>query len=272
MRILHLSDCHLLRDPSEILFGIHPYDHLAAAIVATQTLRPLPDLVVLGGDVVDCDNGGQDYGVLAHLFSALGRPLHMVLGNHDRLETLKRTTQPPLDPDFPGYYSFDSHGYHFVLLCSGGTGAVHGLLDEEQLDWFDSDLSANHSYPTLVFLHHPPINIGVPALDHVNLRNRHDFWEIVDRHPGCLCGVFVGHVHQQVSSVYHGVLVASCPATSVQTSNNVKATIIELCDDQPGFNLIDLTRGQVNVRTVRFDPGAYLAETRSPRRCDNTAT
>jgi 3',5'-cyclic AMP phosphodiesterase CpdA len=215
--------------------------------------------VVLGGDVVDCDNGGQDYAVIERLFSPLNRPVHLVLGNHDRLETFKRTAQSRVAHDFPGYYSFDARGYHVVLLCSGETGTVHGLIDEEQLRWFDADLDASHPRPTLVFMHHPPVFVGIPPLDRVNLQNMSDFWEIVDRYPDRLCGVFVGHIHQQISCVHRGVLVASCPATSIQISNNADATKIELCDDQPGFNLLDLTDGQVTVRTVRFDPYSFLA-------------
>jgi len=253
MRILHLADFHLPNDPTEMRHGIDPHAHLVHALAVVRTLRPQPDLVVVGGDMF-ADGQNADYSVLQDVFSVLEQPVHLVMGNHDRLETYRKTAQPSPSPDFPGYYSFDFAGYHMVLLYSAGTGREYGMLDETQLRWLDDDLARSHPQPVLMFAHHPPVNIGVPWLDEVKLRNSDDLWAVVKRHTGRLCGLFVAHLHLQVSCVYRGVLVASCPSTSWQFSGQANAARAEMSAERPGFNVIDLVEGQVNVRTVRFEP------------------
>jgi Icc protein len=252
MRILHLSDFHLSNDSLEILYGINSYAHLSFALEAVRTLRPQPDLVVVGGDVFH-DGEKGDYGILQEIFSALAQPVHLVMGNHDRLEAYKRTAQPSPAADFPGYASFNVKGYHMVLLYSSGTGAGYGELDEAQLQWLENDLAHSHPLPALVFMHHPPVTVGVPWLDRINLLNGDDFWGVVDRYKGRLCGVFVSHVHLQMSCFCHGVLVASCPSIGWQFSANANAAKTEMSGEWPGFNVIDLAKDRVCVRTVRFE-------------------
>lgn len=255
MRIAHLADFHLPNDPGELLFGISPHAHLAAAVGVLQSLESQPDLIVAGGDMFN-DGASADYGLLREAFSALSQPVHLVMGNHDHLAALRRTAQPPLSPSYPGYTSFDFEGYHIVLLHSASTGDSYGLLDEAQLEWLDKDLECSHPRPVLVFAHHPPVHIGIPWLDKVNLQNMDEFWATVAPYLDRLCGVFVAHVHQQLICSHSGVLVASCPATSWQFSSSPDAKRAERSNEAPGFNLLDLAGGQASVRTLRFEPKA----------------
>ncbi len=260
MQIVHLSDFHLPNDPAEFLYGINPYLHLHSTVSVLQTLQPQPDLIVTGGDMFN-DGAGADYSVLQDAFAALKQPVHLVMGNHDHLDTYKRTAQPPPSPGFPGYYSFDLDGYHIVLLHSAETGEVFGLLDEAQLQWLDADLAHCQPRPILIFMHHPPLKIGIPWIDDLNLRNMDEFWVVAARYASRLCGVFVGHLHMQVACIHRGVLVASCPATSMQLSSKTDAARGERSSEQPGFNLLTLDDGQVCIRTLRFEPGESLHET-----------
>ncbi len=261
MRIVHLSDFHLPNDRAERLYGISPYLHLDRAVSVLQSLQPQPDLIITGGDMFN-DGAGADYGVLQDAFSALKQPVHLVMGNHDHLDTYRRTAQPPPSPGFPGYYSFDSAGYHIVLLHSAGTGEGFGLLDEAQLQWLDDDLAHCHPQPILIFMHHPPLRIGVPWLDNINLRNMDEFWVVAARYASRLCGVFVAHLHMQVTCIHRGVLVASCPATGWQFSGNADAASAERSGEQPGFNLLAFADGQIRIRTLRFEPGESLRGSR----------
>ena len=115
MRIAHLSDFHLPNDPAELLYGINAHAHLDMALSVLKSLKPQPDLIVVGGDIFN-EGACADYGLLRDTFSSLSQPVHLIMGNHDQLDALRRTVQPPHSPSFPGYYSFDFEGYHIILL------------------------------------------------------------------------------------------------------------------------------------------------------------
>ncbi|NLE44987.1 MAG: hypothetical protein GX620_09730 [Chloroflexi bacterium] len=254
MRILHISDFHLPNNPSDGLYGLNPFAQLEAAQGAVASVVPAPDLVIVGGDILNEGNTG-DYGVMRALLSQWSQPVHYVLGNHDSLDAYNRTGDPPGAPGFPGYYSFDRSGYHFVLLYTSGTGRGYGEMDGNQLAWLACDLAQAEGRPTLVFAHHPPVDVGVPWLDDIKLRNAAEFWGVLAGLEPQICGVFAAHVHMQATCLYRGVLVATCPSIGWQFVDRGDANEAERSEDLPGFNLIDLPvvpARQVILRTVRY--------------------
>lgn len=253
MRIAHVSDFHLPADPKRRLNGVLPHAHLAAAVAALKAQTPKPDLVVLGGDLFE-EPEKASYDLVAEAFGELQAPVHAVLGNHDSLACLRSSSLPPRDPAYPGYGSFDHHKLHVVLLNTCTAGKGFGRLEEQQLLWLSEDLAESRHKPTVIFLHHPPVDTGVGWLDKVRLLNADAFWEVVPPHAGNLLGVFAGHAHLQLTCTARGVLVACCPAVSWQFSGNADAGKAALGEEPPGFNLIDVEDRRLRLRTVRFAP------------------
>jgi 3',5'-cyclic AMP phosphodiesterase CpdA len=257
MRIVHLSDLHLTSSPSKLTHGVNPYTHLAAAVAVVRKQVPAPDLIVLGGDLTE-DGEHANYQALLDLFKDLKVPVHTVLGNHDSLNGFRKTASR--GPEFPGYYSFDLRGAHFVMLYSAGTGKEFGRLEEQQLLWLNEDLHRNAQKPVLVFIHHPPFDTGVAWLDKLGLANAESFWEIIPPYSRNILGVFAAHLHLQHTCLRRGVVAASCPAVSFQFNGSADSPRGGLSEEPPGFNLIDLTDGALALRTVRFCPPKANAE------------
>jgi Icc protein len=253
MRIAHISDFHLPNKPGQRVNEARPDANLIEAVAVLKKQTPKPELIVLGGDLLE-DGQKGNYETIAELFKEFQVPLHTVLGNHDDLKALKRSSLIDQDNDYPGYGSFDHGKLHIVLLNTGGTGKGHGHLEEQQLLWLSEDLYQNHRKPILIFMHHHPVNSGVPWLDKIKLENADEFWEIVPPYSNNILGVFFAHLHIQLSTVTRGVLAASPPAVCFQFSGNSDASKAELSAEQPGFNLIDVKDRNVRVRTVRFAP------------------
>jgi 3',5'-cyclic AMP phosphodiesterase CpdA len=251
MRIVHLSDLHLTSSPSKLTHGVNPYTHLAAAVAALRKQVPAPDLVVLGGDLLE-DGEHSSYQAVLDLFKDLQVPVHAVLGNHDSLAGFRKTAHPARGTEFAGYYSFDLKGTHFVMLHTPCAGKEFGRLEEKQLLWLNEDLHRNAQKPVLVFLHHPPFDTGVGWLDKLGLANAGQFWEIIPPYARNILGVFAAHLHLQHTCLHRGVVAASCPAVSWQFSSNADSTRAALSEEPPGFNLIDLAGGGLALRTVRF--------------------
>jgi 3',5'-cyclic AMP phosphodiesterase CpdA len=264
MRIVHLADFHLPGSPSKLLHGVNPHSNLAAAVAVIRKQVPAPDLIVLGGDLLE-DGEHSSYQAVLDLFKDLQVPVHAVLGNHDSLAGFRKTAQPPRGPEFPGYYSFDLKGVHFVLLYSACSGKEFGRLEEKQLLWLNEDLHRSSQKPVLVFLHHPPFDTGVGWLDKLKLTNAEEFWEIIPPYARNILGVFAAHLHLQHTSLHRGVVAASCPAVSWQFSSNADSPRAALSEEPPGFNLIDLASGALALRTVRFCPPKPPAEPHAVR-------
>jgi len=259
MRIAHISDFHLPNKPGQIVNGALPDANLVEAVATLKKQAPKPELIVLGGDLLD-DGQKGNYETIADLFKDFQVPVHTVLGNHDDLKNLKKSSLVETGSDFAGYGSFDHGKVHFVLVHTAGTGKSHGHLDEEQLLWLSEDLSENRAKPVLIFMHHHPIDSGIAWLDKMKLQNADAFWEIVPPYSNNILGVFFSNLHIQISTQIRGVLVASPPAVCFQFSGNSDADKEELSGEQPGFNLIDLKDlHQLQIRTVRFSPPSAAA-------------
>jgi len=253
MRIIHISDFHLPTKPGQSVNGSLPDANLIKTVAILKQQAPQPELIVLGGDLLE-DGQKGNYEAIVELFKDIQVPLHTVVGNHDDLKSLKKSSLMEKGKDFPGYRSFDHGKLHFILLNTAVTGKTYGNIEEEQLLWLSEDLWRNLDKPVLIFMHHHPIDSRIPWLDKMKLENADTFWDILPPYSKNILGVFFAHVHTQISTVVRGVLVASPPAVSFQYSANTDASKSELSTERPGFNLIDVVDWQVRVRTVRFAP------------------
>jgi Icc protein len=251
MRIVHVSDFHLPSKAGKQVNGAYPDANLRRAVDVIKRQSPKVDLVVLGGDLFE-EGDKADYGPVFELFAALQVPVHAVVGNHDRLPSLRKASGPIPDNAAGGYYSFDQGGHHFVVLNSAGTGKPHGHLEEEQLLWLSADLHEHRFQPILIFMHHPPFDTGVAWLDKIRLLNAESLWGIIPPFAGNILGIFVSHLHLAVSCRYRQTLLVSTPGVCWQYAGGIDAAKAALSDEPPGFNLIDVTDSQLTVRTVRF--------------------
>jgi Icc protein len=258
MRIAHISDFHLPGKPGQSAHGAFPDANLREAAGLLKQQAPKADLIVLGGDLLEEGHKGN-YEPIADLFKEIEAPLRIVLGNHDDLKALQKSSLVQQADRYPGYDSCDHGGVHLIFLNTATAGKPGGSLEGKQLIWMSEDLYENHGKPVLIFMHHPPIDCGIPWLDKIKLENADAFWDIVPPYAKNVMGVFFAHLHIQLSTVVRGVLVASPPAVGFQFSANDNAPKEEVSGDQPGFNLIDVNDWNVRLRTVRFDPASAPA-------------
>jgi Icc protein len=251
MRIAHISDFHLPSRPGRQVNGAYPYENLKKAVGEIKRQSPKVDLIVLGGDLFE-DGDKADYAPVFELFGELQVPVHAVVGNHDHLPSLRKAAGPAANGNATGYYSFDQGGHHCVILNSAGTGKPYGRLEEPQLLWLSADLHEHRFKPILIFMHHPPFDSGVGWLDKIRLLNVEGFWGIIPPFAGNILGVFVSHLHLAVTCRYRQTLLVSSPGVCWQYAGGGDAAKSALSDEPPGFNLIDVAKAQLAVRTVRF--------------------
>ncbi len=225
MLIAHLSDPHLTTGA----LGAEPAAGLHRALGRVLALEPRPDCVVITGDLAD--HGRPDeYAVLREVIGRFPLPVHLVTGNHDDRESLLDAFggTPWLGGGFSAYYQVDHPGATVVVLDSLVPGTDGGRLGDEQLAWLDGVLAARPEVPAVVCLHHPPIEVGIPAADAIRLADGAALAEVLLQHPNVI-RVAAGHLHRPVTAAFAGTVLTVAPSTWRQ------ATLTMGVDEQIGW-------------------------------------
>ncbi len=124
------------------------------------------------------------YGSDGASWDALRPITNPTLGNHEVSGGVAAGYDDYWD-NIPRYYSFDSHGWHFVSLDSNTLRRG----DPEQVAWLRDDLASNKASCTIAFYHHPVLSAGPQG----DTRELNDVWaELVDNGVDV---VFSGHDH-----------------------------------------------------------------------------
>ncbi|MBN2415642.1 metallophosphoesterase [bacterium] len=170
-RFVFMTDIHVTPDKNAD-------EGLTAAVAYINRMKPKPDFVITGGDlVIDAlgrtpENADSLNELYQRIMSGLEMPVYNCIGNHDNLGVYRSSG---VDPDYPRfgaafftanmglerpYYSFDHEKWHFVLLNSIGiTGdrSYTGHFDAEQLEWLKQDLKGMDPESRLVLVSHIPL-------------------------------------------------------------------------------------------------------------------
>jgi Icc protein len=230
MLIAHLSDTHFQRGP----LGALPAANLNLALGRLLAIEPLPDLVVITGDLAD----SADPSAYADLHAVLDRcpvPVHLTTGNHD--------VPAAMVAEFGGTrylaggdstrYAVEFPQATLIVADSNIAGSPAGRLGAEQLSWIDATLAARPQVPAFVAMHHPPCPVGIPFLDAMSLLDGPALGEVLAGHPH-VARVLAGHLHRIVTVAFAGTVVTTAPSTYRQLG-------LRLHDDAPPGYLAEPT-------------------------------
>src|SRR5882757_8749510 len=169
MKIIQVTDVHLGRR-GQIRYGADLHERLDRCIDHINARHSDATLCVFTGDLTDAGDA-QAY---ADLKAALGRlsvPYRLLPGNHDLRANLIAAF---LDngSDDKGFVQsvFDTPEGRLVFLDSLAEGRVTGELCDDRLAWLDARLSEAAGKAAYVFLHHPPVELGLSLLDPLGLQ------------------------------------------------------------------------------------------------------
>ena len=280
MKFVHLTDPHLLPE-GDTLFGIDPAARLRAAVASINALVPDAAFVAITGDLTHRGDAAS-YDLLRDILSALAVPYRLGIGNHDDREAF-RAAFPEQATETGEYvqYAFDAEDARFLMLDTVSAGKAAGELCQARLDWLRAHLSGIAG-AAFVFLHHPPVNLGIPDLDDIGLRDSGNLSEIL-RESGAACHLFFGHVHRPASGVWRGVPFFTQRALVNQSALNFRRDggILDNLEP-PAYSVVRLDGdGSVVVNMHEFadeSPRFYISgphaidESADPRDIDGTFT
>jgi 3',5'-cyclic-AMP phosphodiesterase len=212
IRIAQISDLHI-KPPGALAYGrVDTARALERCVAALNEFRPMPDFVVISGDLADTP-ASEEYDYLKRLLAPLKLPFAGIPGNHDSRDMM-RAAFPQSAYAFssgPLNQKIETGGLDLLLLDSSVAGKPHGELDAATLQWLDATLASDADRPALLFLHHPPFIAGIWHMDRQNLLNAGELAPIIGRHPRVRL-IASGHVHRAALTMFAGVPATICPA------------------------------------------------------------
>jgi 3',5'-cyclic-AMP phosphodiesterase len=239
--LVQLSDPHI----GATWGGGDPMAGLTAAVESVRRLPDAPDAVLMSGDLSDNAADGE-YEFVRETLAQLGAPVHVLAGNHDDRETLRRHFDLSGAVGTPVQYAVDLGPLRLVVLDSTRPGEIRGELDADRLSWLDAELAREPDRLTLLALHHPPVSTGIAAWDELGLpaADRRALGAVLERHPQ-VRRIVAGHVHRTITAELAGRAVLAVPSTYVQTRLSFNSDEIETAAEPPGFAVHALLDGEL---------------------------
>ncbi|MCE2488868.1 MAG: metallophosphoesterase [Anaerolineae bacterium] len=257
LTFVHISDSHVMRDPTRRGWERGPSLPGARALVREIEALPAPVAFVLHtGDVNHDPEREDEYRQSLELYRQLSVPVYFLPGNHDRNVWLQRVLRGVEGPGPHADQELETGGVQFLLLDSSATDAGgnvgHGQLAPGQLAWLEQRCAAQDSRPLVVALHHHPLAIGVSWLDDLILLNGDALHEILLLARGRLRCVLYGHIHESLLTLRHGIPYQSVRGSWFQNRTWFgQETEFPEPLQWPGYNLVTLTEQDTFIRHCR---------------------
>ena len=216
MKLIQVSDPHLTAPGAE-LYGIDPLARFGAAVADINERHAEAAMVVISGDLT---NSGEraGYEALEVALRELRVPYRLMMGNHDNRDMF-RSVFPEAHGE-AGFVQFveDREEGLFVFLDTLDTGKVTGILCKDRLAWLSGKLDEAGDRPIFIFMHHPPVRLGIPVLDSVGLVDEDDLFATL--HGRNVRHIFAGHVHRLSGGSWRGIPFTTLRSTWLQFGFN----------------------------------------------------
>ena len=206
LKAIWMSDPHFTVTGD--VLGHDPKVRLSAAIDHINNHHSDSAFCIISGDLV---NRGslEDYTALKQHLNRLCCPYLPMVGNHDDRELLKTTFQLPTDcmEDFIQYSQSTPEGL-LIGLDTQKTGSDAGEFCETRSKWLKTVLMNSGDTPVYLFMHHPPLPLGLPMQDVDCMQNGEAFLDMIGAFQS-VKQLFIGHVHRPICGTMRGIPYAT---------------------------------------------------------------
>ncbi len=218
MIIAQITDLHARPPGVRAYAGIDTNRMMRNAVAAINVLHPLPDCVIATGDLTDC--GLEDeYRQVGDALAQLRMPAFVIPGNHDRKDAMRacladRHAYLGQDAQFL-HYAIDDFPVRLIGLDTVVAGETAGEICAAREAWLARTLEQGDGRPTLIFMHHPPFDTGIAAMDSIKCRTTPAFFDLIARHPE-VERIVAGHCHRPIVVRFAGTIGFVAPSTAHQ--------------------------------------------------------
>jgi 3',5'-cyclic AMP phosphodiesterase CpdA len=257
MLFAQISDFHLKPRGVNAYGIVDTAFRLERVVEHINRLIPLPDLVLITGDLAD-EGAAESYELLHDIMSPLKSPFFMVPGNHDHKPSLLNAFQDrafltgSIKEHGDAYicYTVEDFPLRFIGLDTVTPGEHGGGLGPVRLAWLEKVLGDRSDAPTVVFMHHPPFASAIGCIDREIFEGRHEFSCIIEKNPH-VERVLCGHIHRPVFRRFAGTCATTCPGVGMQL-------VLDLREDVPPVFILEPPAIMLHYWTDRWDEKALL--------------
>jgi 3',5'-cyclic AMP phosphodiesterase CpdA len=208
-------------------------------------MSPRPELLLVTGDLVE---NGDDVDAYQHAHALVGRwqgPKIWAVGNHDGRDEFKAEL-PEVPTDANGFvqYEVEQGGLRWLILDTLDEGRHGGMFCEKRAAWLGERLSEKPDTPTVVILHHPPVDTGIEWMSALPDEQWVMRLEAIIRPAGQIICLLAGHVHRPIATSFAGKPLIVSPSTAPQVALDLDAVDPQHPDgraliiaDSPGYAL-----------------------------------
>jgi Icc protein len=216
MLIAQITDIHLGFDPDD------PDEfnrrRLDAVLAALTEMAPRPDLLLATGDLVEDGFDDVSYERLREALSDLPFPVHFALGNHDSRDDFLAWFPEAETADGFVQYAIEDHPVRILVLDTLEEGRHGGAFCERRAEWLRERLAEEPDRPTIIALHHPPIETGLSWMtENPDAEWVLRLWDVVAEADNVVA-MIAGHLHRPVVTQWAGTTLAICPSTAPQVA------------------------------------------------------
>ena len=254
MRLLQLSDLHLFADPAMRLKGIPTRETFADVLAHIDAHESDIDQFIITGDLTH-DEQLETYQAVRSMLGDKVERCRILPGNHDERSVMRQAFPDAVAGESgPLMFSTAADGWRLIGLDSHLPGHVPGRIEPDQLEWLRGELKTHADEPTALFLHHPPISVGVPWMDRIGLQEPEALCELVESSPQVRL-VVCGHVHHEFSGRLGNATVYTTPSTGVQFVPAGETP--DFAADPPGYRVIEFEGDTYQTHVVRLPEVKY---------------
>jgi len=228
LRIAQITDLHIGFEPG----NTRELNSRRLEAVLARLAGLAPDIVLVTGDLTehgDCDS----YARLGAMLERSGLRVRLLVGNHDRRDAFAS--------ELPGFRAADGFVHHvldlgdvrIVALDTLEEGRHGGAFCGARARWLEETLAAAPDRPTLVALHHPPVETGIAWMTAPPLAPWARRLEaVLARHPQVRL-VVAGHIHRAMAAGFAGRPLLVCPACAPQLALDFRPIAPDAPDGRP---------------------------------------
>ena len=270
MLIAQLSDPHITVAGANA-YGIAPTaETLGRCIDHINRLDPAPDLALVSGDITT-DGCPESTTHAAELLGRLQCPYYVIPGNHDdplAFWSVFGAAGHVSGQDGFLNYVIDGPELRIIALDSTRRGFAGGELCATRLAWLQERLDEEKNQPTIIAMHHPPVNCGVLETDIDGFGGADELGSLIAGFDN-IHAVICGHIHLPVQTRWCGTIVSTAPSTGMQLGLDLTMKRpSEFYLNAPGYQLHHFTRDKNLITHTIYvnqtDDGPYPFQEHRP--------
>jgi len=252
MKLIWMSDLHVAEEKDVIGHDTHARLQMACDYI--NKYHSDAEICVISGDLVDRGTK-TGYEVVRNHLEGLVIPYMPMVGNHDRRSLFCEMFQIPTTAKAPFVQSTRNIGdARIICLDTLDEGQDSGAFCQARRDWLKSELLDAADRSVYLFMHHPPMPLGLPMQDQDRMVYGDAFLDVLVEYSN-IRHMFIGHVHRPICGTVRGIPFATLPAVSYQAPAPWPAwdwKSFSPAPEAPKMAVIAVNGGDAQVHYVEF--------------------